>query len=74
MLSQRSANLQRTSRRLFRAVKERKRHPVPGRHPDEFAGCFCRVKTLGIPNDLVEFLQRFDLLVDQQFRIADHVN
>ena len=57
MTSQCSADLQRTSRRFFRTVKESKRHPVPGGHSDELAACFRRTETLGISNDLIELLE-----------------
>src|SRR5439155_7203714 len=37
MLLQCSADLERTSHRLFRTVEEKKRHPIASRHSDEFA-------------------------------------
>src|SRR6266487_2822848 len=40
MLLQCSANLERTSHRLFRTVEEKERHPVSHRHSIEFAACF----------------------------------
>src|SRR5215472_11488369 len=40
MLLQRFANLEGTSHRLFRTVEEKERHPVSGRHPDQFTFCF----------------------------------
>ena len=71
---QRTADLQRTSRRLFRAAEKYQRHPVSGRQPDESPACFRRSETFRASHDLVELLQKFDLLVDQQFRIADNVD
>ncbi len=35
---------------------------------------FRRSETFCASHDLVEFLQKFDLLVDQQFRITYHVD
>jgi hypothetical protein len=73
MLLQCSADLERTSHRLFRTVEEKERHPVSGRHPDQFTFCFGGPKTFGVSHDLVEFLQKLNLLIDQQFRVTDHV-
>jgi hypothetical protein len=74
MLLQCSADLERTSHRLFRAVEEQERHPVAAWYPDEFAGCFGGPKTFGVSHDLVEILQQFNLFVDQQFRITHYVD
>jgi hypothetical protein len=54
-------------------VEEKERHPVSGRHPDQFTFCFGGPKTFGVSHDLVEFLQKLNLLIDQQFRVTDHV-
>jgi len=54
---QRSADLERTSHRLFRTVEEKERHPVSGRHPDQFTFCFGGLKTFAASDDLVEILQ-----------------
>jgi hypothetical protein len=53
MILQCSANLERTSRWLFRTVEENERHPIPGRHPDEFASCFRSAETFRTPHDLL---------------------
>jgi hypothetical protein len=68
------ANLESTSHRFFRAVEEKERHSVSRRHSDEFAGCFRRSKTFGVSHDLIEFLEKFNLLIDQQFRITHHID
>src|SRR5438046_6907725 len=57
MLSQRFADLERTSHWLFRTVEEKQRHPVSGRHPDQFTFCFGGLKTFAASDDLVEILQ-----------------
>jgi hypothetical protein len=67
MISQGSANLQRTSHRFFWTVEKEKRHAIAGRHPDEFVPRFCSVKRFGAPHDLLQPLQQFDLLVHEQF-------
>ena len=67
MILQSPANLQRASGRLFRAVKEKERHSVSGRHSNELAACFRRAKAFGVSDDLIQFLQQFNLLIDQQF-------
>jgi len=74
MILQRSANLKSTPHRFFRAVEENERHPIAGRHSDEFAACFRRAKTFGISHDLIKFLQHFNLLVDEKFRITHYVD
>jgi hypothetical protein len=56
VLLQCSADLERTSHRLFRTVEEKKRHPITGRHPSEFARAFRRPKTFGTPHDLIQLL------------------
>jgi hypothetical protein len=74
MISQSSANLESTSHRFFRAVKEKERHPVAGWHSDEFAACFRRSKTFGISDDLIQFLEKFNLFVDEQLRITHYID
>jgi len=68
-----SADLERTSHRLFRTVEKKERHPVSGRHPDQFTFCFGGPKTFGAPHDLIQLLEQFNLLIDQQFRVTDDV-
>jgi hypothetical protein len=55
-------------------LKEKERHPIAGRHPDEFTFCFGRPKTFGSPDDLIELSEQLNLLIDQQFRVTDHVD
>src|SRR5213079_671030 len=74
MILQRSANLERTPHRLFRTMKKKQRHPVSHRHSIELAACFRRSKTFGAAHDLIEFLQKLNLLVSQQFRITYYVD
>src|SRR4029453_6608100 len=74
MLSQSSANLERASRRLFRAMEEKERHSVSRRHSTEFAACFRCPEAFGVSDNLIEFLQQFNLLIDQQFCITHHVD
>ena len=74
MILQCSADLERTLGRLFRTVEEKQRHPIAGRHPDEFTSCFGGPKTFGASDDLIQLLEQLNLLVDQQFRVTDHVD
>ena len=67
LLLQGFASFERTAHRLFRTAEEKERHPVSGRHSNEFAACFCRTKRLRSVHDLVQLLQQFNLLVDQEF-------
>jgi hypothetical protein len=66
MILQRLANLERTPGRFFRTMEENERHPIAGRHPDEFASCFRSAKALGAPHDLLQLMQQFNLLVNEQ--------
>jgi hypothetical protein len=74
MILQGPANLESTSHRFFRAVEEKERHPVSRRHSDKFTGCFRRSKTFGVSHDLIQFLEKFNLLVHQQYRITYYVD
>jgi hypothetical protein len=73
MLLQCSADLERTSHRFFRTVEEKERHPVSGRHPDQFTFCFGGPKTFRASYDLIQLLEQLNLLVNQQFRVTDDV-
>src|SRR5438128_11651904 len=57
MLLQCSADLERTSHRLFRTVEEKERHSVSGRHPDQFTFCFGGPKLVRVSHDLIKFSQ-----------------
>jgi hypothetical protein len=70
---QRSADLERTSHRLFRTVEEKERHPVSAWYPDQFTFCFGGPKAFGAPHDLIQLLEQLNLLIDQQFRVTDDV-
>ena len=74
MILQGPANLESTSRRFFRAVEEKQRHPVSRRHSIEFAACFRRPKAFRSAHDLLQLLQQFNLLIHQQFRITHYVD
>ena len=67
MILQPSTNLQRTAHWFFRAVEENERHPIAGRYSNQLAACFRCAETFGISNDSIQFLQDFNLLVDEQF-------
>jgi hypothetical protein len=66
MILQGSANLESTSRRFFRTVEENERHPIAGRHSDEFPPRFRSAKAFRISHDLLQRLQQFNLLVHEQ--------
>jgi len=74
MILQRSANFERTSHRLFGAVKKNKCHSVAGRHSNEFAACFRSAKTFSTSYDLLQLLEQFDLLVHKQLGITYNVD
>ena len=53
---------------------EKERHSVSRRHSIKFAACFRSAKRFRSAHDLIQLLEQFNLLVDQQFRITDHVD
>jgi hypothetical protein len=55
-------------------VEEKERHPVSGRHPDQFTFCFGGPKTFRASYDLIQLLEQLNLLIDQQSRVTDHVD
>src|SRR5258708_1285021 len=63
-----------TTHRFFRALKEKQRHSVTGRHTDQLAGGFSFSKALGASDNATELLDCLDLLVYQQFGIPDNVD
>ena len=67
MILQFFADLKRTLSRFFRTVEENQCHTIAGRHSDEFTSCFRSAKTFSYSHDLVQLLQQFNLLVDEQF-------
>jgi hypothetical protein len=60
--------------RLFRTAKKKKCHPISRWHADELAACFRRPKAFRVSDDLIQFLEQLNLLVDQQLRITDHID
>jgi len=69
-----SANFQSASHRLFRAAKEKERHPIAGWHPNKFVACFRSAKTFRCADDLIQVLQHFNLFVHKAFRVTDNVD
>jgi hypothetical protein len=55
-------------------MEENERHPIAGRHSDEFIPCFRSAETFGAPHDLIQLLEQLNLLIDQQFRVTDNVD
>jgi hypothetical protein len=74
MILQCSANFQSASHRLFRAAKEKERHPIAGWHSDKFVACLRSPKTFRCADDLIQVLQYLNLLVHEQFRVTDNVD
>ena len=74
MILQGPANLESTSHWFLGTLKEKERHPIACRHSTEFAACLRCLKTFRISHDLIQFLENFDLLVDEQFRITHHID
>src|SRR5437870_9976910 len=74
MTSQRLASLHRASDWRVWSGGKREGHSVSGRQPDQFSSGFRGAKGTGVANDLIELLQRFVLLVNQQFRVPNNVD
>ena len=53
MILQGSADVQSAAYRLLGTVKKKQRHPISGRHSNEFAACFRRAKAFGASHDLI---------------------
>ena len=66
MILQRFANLERTPGRFFRTVEENQRHPIAGRHSDEFALASAARKHSVLRTICFNSLQQFNLLVHEQ--------
>src|SRR5438132_9650423 len=74
VILQSSADLECAAYRFFRALKKKERHPVPRLHSQKFTVCFRRSETFRPAHDLIQLLQQFNLLVNEQFRITDDVD
>src|SRR5262245_27264400 len=67
MILQDSADLQSAAYRFLRTVRKKQGHPVSRLHSIERAVSFRSPKTFGASDDLIEFLQQFNLLGHDQF-------
>src|SRR5207245_7230061 len=67
-------DLDRTAKWCFQAIKENKRHPVPGRNPDQPVGRFRSTDLLGVSDDSGKSFLKLALLVEQQLRVTDQVH
>src|SRR5438876_6692017 len=74
MISQSPADLECAAYRFFWALKKKERHPIPRLHSHKFTVCFRRSETFRPAHDLIQLLQQFNLLVNEQFRITDDVS
>ena len=64
---QRPADLQSAFDRSIRRGGKHQGHAVAGWNLDEFPGSFRSAERVGTANNIVQFLQRFALFVDEQF-------
>jgi hypothetical protein len=74
MTLQGPANLESKPHRFLRAAEKKERHPISRWHSIKFAACFRSAKTFSAANNLVEFLERLNLLIDEQFRITHYID
>src|ERR1700730_8387190 len=73
MALQRRADLLRAFDRRFRIVEKHQRHSIAGRQAYQFSGGIRHGKPSGVTDDARQLRHQFALRVDEQFRIADHV-
>ena|SRR6266513_206493 len=73
-LFERFANFERTSHRFFRAAKKKQRHPITGRDADKSSVFLCLLKTFRGSHDSIKLVDYFNLIVDEQLRITNHVD
>ena len=74
MFSYLFGNVDRTINWCFRTVEENQRHAVARGEPDQFSGGFRSTDLFGATDDPTQLFLDLALLVQQQFRIADHVH
>ena len=67
-------DLQRAFHRIFDGAGEHKRHAVTRRKKDQLTRRFRFAHRFRVAHNLIQLLQRFRLLVDQQLRVADDVD
>ena len=60
--------------RIFHRAGEDQRHPVARGQQDELTDRFRFTRRFGIAHDLIQFVERFRLLVDEQLGITDDVD
>ena len=67
-------DLERAFHRIFHRAGEDQRHAVTRRKKDELTRCLRCAHRVGLTHNLVQLLQRFRLLVNQQLRVTDDVH
>src|SRR5437762_13780621 len=60
--------------RFLQALEKDQRHPVSRGDGNELAMRLAPLELRGFPHELVELLHDLALLVDEQFRVTDHVH
>jgi hypothetical protein len=68
------ADFHRAFHRRFRAVGKHQRHSITGREPDQFASRFGFAEMRCVPDELIKLLKYLALIVDQEFRKANHIH
>src|SRR4029077_6386899 len=73
-ISQCFADLQCALHGSLRTIGENKHHSVTGGQPEKFTSCFCRPELVSALYNSIEDLERFALLVDQEFGITHGID
>src|SRR5262249_44093815 len=66
-------DLQSASNRCLRSIEEYQRHSVARGKSDQFFLRLCFTEFGGTPDDVVQFLEQGPLLINEQFRVTNHV-
>ena len=67
-------NFQRALHRFLQALEKDQRHPVAGRNGNKLAISLAGLKLRSFAHQLIKLLHDLALLIDEQFRITNHVH
>src|SRR5260370_4501707 len=74
MTVQSLTDFERATHRLFRAAEKKQHHAVPSWQTNQFSTGFRIPETFCSANNSIELVHQLNLLVDQQFRVSNHVD
>ncbi len=71
---ERLGDLQSALRWPFGTVTKHQRHPIARWQPDELAGCVRSPHPFRLAHEIVQLMEHFALLVNEQFRVTNNVD